>query len=294
MESIIVIGILGVLFCLLMPAVQRVRQSAERVKCQYNIKQNALALHNYESQFGFLPPHSSKKPNDPNNIVGWMGLILPQMDRGDLYAQVVSACDISNNPLNNPPHIARTGIVKSFFCPSDPRLGSPAPDIGGLNFSYTSYVGVLSVVNKGEKNIYPGALSGIINDFSSISDGLSQTVFFGERPPPANYEAGHWYPIWSHFIDGTPSYGRGPNNVISIGSYDGFQTLDRCTENAVEFGPGRLDNPCDRFHMWSLHTQGAYFAMCDGSVQFFQYTMPRQVFHALCSKNGNEIAIFDP
>ncbi len=57
---------------------------------------------------------------------------------------------------------------------------------------------------------------------------------------------------------------------------------------STAFGPGRLDNPCDRLHLWSLHPGGANFLFADGSVRFLPYSA-RNVLDALASIQGGEV-----
>ncbi|HLW66382.1 MAG TPA: H-X9-DG-CTERM domain-containing protein [Gemmataceae bacterium] len=54
------------------------------------------------------------------------------------------------------------------------------------------------------------------------------------------------------------------------------------------YGPGRIDNPCDSFHFWSLHPMGANFLFCDGSVHFIAYSAA-EIMPALATRAGGEV-----
>jgi prepilin-type N-terminal cleavage/methylation domain-containing protein/prepilin-type processing-associated H-X9-DG protein len=283
-ELVVVIGILGILFSLTLPAIQRVRESGARVRCLNNLRQIGIALHAFHGTFGqFLPlPVVNKDKADPNACLGWMALILPQMGESPLYEFSVQACQLDPFPLDNPPHVGMATVVKSYVCPDDPRLFEPLVDQSRILASYTSYIGIggchapgASFGQIGTLGYFPGCR------LSQITDGTSTTLMVGERPPPASLQAGWWYPMFASF-----SNFRGPNNDLILGLP--APADDPCLIVKGTFGPGRLDNPCDRYHLWSLHPGGANFLFADGSVRFLSYSA-EPIMMALASREGGEV-----
>src|SRR5713101_7736907 len=115
-ELLVVIGVIGVLLGLLLPAVQQVRGAATRMSCLNNMKQIGLALHNFHDSHGRFPPMPVRNPAgpDPNARLSWMALILPQMDQEGLYNISVQACQLDPNPRHNPPHVGFSTVVLSY------------------------------------------------------------------------------------------------------------------------------------------------------------------------------------
>src|SRR5436305_5954 len=107
-ELLVVIAIIGVLIALLLPAVQMIREAANRIQCANNLKQIGLAVHNYHDGYGALPPlrygfaHGS-----------WLVLIMPYLEQENLYRN----WDVSR-PYYAQTEAARTGQVNTYYCPS--------------------------------------------------------------------------------------------------------------------------------------------------------------------------------
>jgi hypothetical protein len=108
-----------------------------------------------------------------------------------------------------------------------------------------------------------GVFAGPGVPLDAIRDGTSQTLLVGERPPPDNLQAGWWYPVYI----GDSTGNQGPNNRISFDELVPFYAQNECIHPSKGFGPGRLDNPCDRYHFWSLHRGGGNWLFADSSIR---------------------------
>lgn len=285
-ELLVVIGIIGLLVGLLLPAVQNTRAAAARVACQNHLRQIGLALHSYHAQNGILPPRPpGSQPGDPNRILGWMALILPEVGESAAYDAAVRACEQDLDPLHDPPHSTMRHVVKLYRCPADSRFTSAVTDAFGVTSSYTSYIGVSGSASPepNPNRRYEGVLN--LNEgvkFTEIRDGLSNTLMAVERPPPDNLQAGWWYPGYRGNGIGL----RGPNNGLFLGEALTFAG-DPCSITRKAIGPGRPDNPCDRFHVWSFHAGGANFLFCDGNVRFLGYAT-ESILYAAGTRDGGE------
>jgi prepilin-type N-terminal cleavage/methylation domain-containing protein/prepilin-type processing-associated H-X9-DG protein len=197
-ELLVVIAIIGVLIALLLPAVQKVREAANRAKCANNLKQMGLAVHNYESAFGTLPPGAGPLPthdmdwaNDSRASV--QALILPYIEQSNKYNQFDFTYEINNDAHNLQ---ARSQDIAIYLCPSDPSTaafevepGAPAPP-GRSNYfgnvGANAYSGNLDSATAGlfnfESNYKVHLKNGqlISVRIADIIDGTSNTAMFAE------------------------------------------------------------------------------------------------------------------
>src|SRR5262245_5992339 len=160
-ELLVVIAIIAVLIGLLLPAVQKVREAANRMTCTNNLKQIALAAHNYASAYGMLPPgyhgpepnihypyagHLNTPPQTDANTPRWIGslvYLLPFVEQENIYKQLKTIND-TGNPASwrywwqlNPDWTLAHSRIKMFLCPSDPALpGDVTAGSAALMHSY--------------------------------------------------------------------------------------------------------------------------------------------------------------
>ncbi len=280
-ELIVVIGIMTALMGLLLPAVQQVRGAAARTSCQNKLKQIGIALHNYHGVHGRFPDGLPPDPNKQKFLsVSWMAQILAQMGEESLWSSTERALQIKPlSPLVNPPHTALSAIVKSYICPVDGRITVALVNRDNILTAYTSYMGVSGT---GKQDGVLGGYPGI--RLSDIADGASSTLMVGERPPPDTLQAGGWY---ARLAPANGYWGQryGPDEDMSVP--EPLIPGETCT-GTFPFGPGAVNNPCDRYHFWSLHTSGSHFLFADGSTRFMRYSA-RDILPALASRSGGEI-----
>jgi prepilin-type N-terminal cleavage/methylation domain-containing protein/prepilin-type processing-associated H-X9-DG protein len=275
-ELLVVIAIIGVLLGLLLAAVQRVREAASRTRCLNNMHQIGLALHGYHDVHKALPRGvTSPDSSDPYPFMSWNTRILPFLDQDSLWAQAQQAFAVTPMFQKNPPHVS--GVVLPIFaCPSDPRSLAPSK----FGEAFTCYLGVEGTNQfKHDGVLY---LDSRVK-FADITDGLSQTLLVGERPPSADQRLGWWYAGVGQNQDGSAEMVLGALER----NFGRIEWESLCPPGPYRYGPGRLTNQCDAFHFWSLHIGGANFLFADGAVHFLPYARA-SILPALATKSGGE------
>ena len=299
-ELLVVIAIIAILIGLLLPAVQKVREAAARTTCINNMKQHGLALHNYHDTNGTLPrgtyDWATPSPGAWNQApyqgsYTWMTYILPYIEQKAAYDKAAvfassnpgSSGANSNYTWNNP---ACSLGMKMYTCPSDPR-GSPIIAQGSsvgtsVNISMTSYLG-----NAGQRSygVGPTGWDGVLFSNSAvtlvgITDGTSNTIMVGERPPSQDLDFGWWFAAYGY--DGhAVGDALMTSNDTAIASYfmnngNAYGSPPPCyTSTAAQLvglRQGDVKYFCDAAHYWSQHPGGALFLMADGSCRFVTYS----------------------
>jgi prepilin-type N-terminal cleavage/methylation domain-containing protein/prepilin-type processing-associated H-X9-DG protein len=288
LELLIVIAIIGVLLGLLLPAIQKARDAAARIKCANNLHQIGLAAHQYHDTRGSFPS-GMRSPSSralPGPYASWLTMLLPYIEQGSLWNATMAAYRQSRSPFINPPHIGLATVMPIFACPADPRADQVqlAPR-DQIHVALTCYLGVEG------QSLY--IRDGILFNESAIriadvTDGTSNTLLAGERPASADLQFGWWYAGVGQRFTGSAEMVLGVRepNLLPV-------TKGSCPPGTYSYAPGSLSNQCDMFHFWSPHVGGAYFLFADGSAHFLPYAAV-SVMPALASRAGGEsVALAD-
>jgi prepilin-type processing-associated H-X9-DG protein/prepilin-type N-terminal cleavage/methylation domain-containing protein len=280
-ELLIVIGIISILLGLLIPAVQRVRESAARTQCMNNVKQIVLGLHNYHDSHSRLPPGvTSNQPAEPFPRMTWLTRLLPHIEELALWQDTLLAYSYDRSPFTNPPHLGFSTPIRLFACPADSRTLEAQNTHQGYRAALTSYLGVLGTAYDQTNGVL---FLNSTTRLADITDGTSNTIAVGERPPSADFWYGWWYAGYGQAASGSGDMLLGARERKFGGPY-----VDLCPPGPYHFQPGSFDEQCDLFHFWSPHSGGANFGFADGSVRFLSYEADA-VLPSLATRAGGEI-----
>jgi prepilin-type N-terminal cleavage/methylation domain-containing protein/prepilin-type processing-associated H-X9-DG protein len=283
-ELLTVIAIMSILLGLILAAVQNARHAALRLKCANNLHQIGLAAQMYHNENGCFPAGMRYQAGrDPYQLMSWHAQLLPYVEQKPLWTVTQNAFRQNPDALVNPPHVGLSTVIPVFTCPADPRVDSAqVAQREQLLVGLTSYLGVEG------KDVF--TLDGVLFRDSririaDITDGTSQTLLVGERPASTDCQFGWWYAGVGQRHTGSADMVLGveePNLLVV--------TRGSCPPGTYRFGPGRLDNQCDMFHFWSLHSEGAHFLFADGSVHFLNYSAA-SILPALASRAGGDVVL---
>ena len=302
-ELLVVIAIIAILIGLLLPAVQKVREAAARMKCQNNLKQIGLALHNYHDVNSCMPPGRSSGVSYSAHA-----FLLPYIEQDNVFKAIkfsLSSSDAANA-------LPRGTNLSIFTCPSDP-VQVPPPGLGGTNYRVNEGTSILNSYGPSDTsgvNVnMPPPNGGFFVDsqyrFADITDGTSNTAAFSEHlkgdftdgisSPNADTFKPGTYPATPDeamaqcaAIDVKNLAYQGNSNVgapwikgsHSISSYwhaspPGFRSC--------MFPPSRISTTAN-----SMHTNTVNVLLFDGSVRGVPYSVDLTVWRALGTRNGGE------
>jgi prepilin-type N-terminal cleavage/methylation domain-containing protein len=274
-ELIVVIGIIGVLLSLLLPAVQIVRESANRTSCSNNLRQLGLASHHCNDHYGRLPPGLGFFPRPPTRGNAFFHL-LPFLEQDNLYTD--SAGFAENNDVYSKP-------VKIFVCPSDPsaRADGTALDNQKKIWGACSYAGNVQVFAKVGPNGELWDPEGRTR-LTDITDGQSNTILFAEKYARCTNnsfpEGGNF---WAYWVQGPTVRPLHPGFAISwtlysTGPHSKFQTR-----------PRPYMGHCDPTLASTAHLAGIQVCMADGSVRTVSSGVSGKTWWAACTPQGGEV-----
>jgi len=289
-ELLVVIGIIGILMALLLPAVQSVRESGRNTNCKSNLRQIGVALRNYQTSYREIPP---SRPRD--FYCTWVALLLPYTEGDNIYQLM----DIRYPYALQPPEAVQA-IPEIFVCPSRRTAGELSKfEFGGLQVGacgdYAGNAGtpqhlpldwagfdvpVDGVFNSGFDSQNQLMIDGALRQrpkgryqTRDITDGLAHTVFIGEKHVESDHqrEPEGW-------ADGCIYNGNEPATFMRVGGLG--MPIARNDMGA----PGPGENPA-----WgSEHPASCNFLMGDGSTHTLNSTLDEDVLRRLCSRNDGQ------
>lgn len=297
-ELLVVIAIIGVLVALLLPAVQAAREAARRTQCVNNLKQIGIGLHNYSDTLRTLPPgsiwYSSAAPANANNRGPILLHILPFIEQRPLYEKFDFSQPPESQTVPGGTALLAATVIKTYVCPSDKNfnllsgraihnyVASSGPTAHGSNSACACSAA-------GSWNTYATSPYSNATDFAGpftrmatairlaeVTDGLSQTIFFGEvRRDCSAHVRGGW--LSSNNANGLTS------TLIPINN-------NTCDDTAAD----ACQRPCNwstELGFKSLHPGGANFLLGDGAVIYLTQNIDHNNYQALGGKSDGKAAI---
>ena len=263
-ELLVVVAVIAILIALLLPAVQKVRESASRTQCQNNLRQLGLAFHNHESVHRFFPPGWV---DGHHNYVVFLLPFLEQQSVRNLYDVKV--------PFNHPSNQAAFATpIPILHCPSTPdaergnasdypiseSIGAPANTVLGVSGNPMDHLSQGFFVASNRPTRLAEVTDGVSNTFLVFED-VGRPRFYA----PGNFSGGQL---------ATHSEWSDPENRITI---------------QVVCGGSRVINCHNGNEIFSFHSGGANFLFGDGSVRWLREGLAPATFKALFTRAAADV-----
>jgi len=304
-ELLVVIAIIAILIGLLLPAVQKIREAANRMTCTSHLKQLGLACHNHNDTRESLPPGVAA-PGADGRTTSLFVELLPFIEQDNIYKQWNFTTPAANFGAVGTPASAK---IVTFVCPSAAINENPINTSAGW-VGLTTYAG-----NGGTRSFPPqtGTQDGLFHvksavRFADVTDGLSNTLLMGERVLSdanidsylsATFTTPPDPPLQGFAAFGAWAAPAGPSAIATVTlSAEGginFYFPTKYTVPPPPTPPPPIDwgtisvNYWKRLSSWgSRHTDGVNFAFADGSVRFVKSSISPQALAAYSTRAGGE------
>jgi prepilin-type N-terminal cleavage/methylation domain-containing protein/prepilin-type processing-associated H-X9-DG protein len=328
-ELLVVIAIIAVLIGLLLPAVQKAREAANRMSCTNNLKQLGLGLHNYAGTQGYLPPAmvphlDPNYPTTPAYFFSWgvLAQLTPYLEQTNVYntMDLSKPLYLGSSPnyfVPAPNDFAVKTIVRLFLCPSDP--GTPVSGGYGIQeFAPTNYAACTgSGTNGGSPYDTDGMffansrirLTDILDGTSNTACMSESTLGEGEESSSIPYGGANAQTAYGFLFSGSlTDAGCASPQRWNMSNRRGFQWVSgeyRCTSYNHYYTPNSPQHDCfsyipqgppERLFTsigWratrSRHPGGVNLMLGDGSVRFVANSVSQSTWRALSTRNGGEV-----
>ena len=321
-ELLVVITIIGILIGLLLPAVQAAREAARRMQCSNNVKQIALALHNYHTAFGQFPPGDGyyNRPIAYPNLNGtgpqwsWLARTLDYLELQNITS-TINWADNAGWPTLVKTRTLVGRKIPAFQCPSDPSAAvrfnesgtcmSVKPPCGGtMTVARGSYGGNYGI---GQQWASPttSRIHGVFfpnsnTRMADITDGTSNTLLISELVPGSECMARG---MWSYFEGPVFMVGDLVSSQLTIhtpndptpdltrwcSSEDGATgVIAPCLKGSAQYG-GTQEIGLDLRTSRSTHPNGVTAGLCDASVHFISNNISANIWKALGTPAAGEM-----
>jgi prepilin-type N-terminal cleavage/methylation domain-containing protein/prepilin-type processing-associated H-X9-DG protein len=304
-ELLVVLAIIAVLIGLLLPAVQKVREAANRMACANNLKQIALAAHHHHDSKGQfptgqrLPVMVADRPTQGTSL--WVEL-LPYFEQDNLHKKW--DYDDNRNNVAGGRNATQAQVIKLLLCPSDALPEAVTHYTRTKDATWTTgYYAVGSYGGNAGTRSFPSGAAPTAPSYNrdgiffmssrvrlaDVTDGTSNTFFFGERYH-RDLEYDRRAPVvWPDLPPFLAQWGMW-GYVASPGGLGNVTLSSRVPINYLVPPGGDRDRVNDRVNAFgSGHPGGANFAFADGSVRFLRDSTPLSTLQALSTRRGGEV-----